>query len=258
MGKTALAYLLSIPALAIFAYGAFSKLSFWLSAPADAEAMDNNKAPLGARGAWNAVASVMFSRRVFRITSDIFLDAVVGRRLFRLSKVRWAIHALIVGGFLALILGDAAATWLSFKGEYVKDDPALALLFESGGLSIIAGVALAIGRRLVARGERLRGVAGDYGAPLLMALVLATGYLTEALRLLAEDVSAGAAKYSYVASALAGLLGSPGPAWVFAHDSIWLLHAIVSFAFIAYIPYGKFFHFMVAPLVAGMNAAGDR
>ncbi len=256
MGKNALAYLLSIPALAIFAYGAFTKLSFWLSGPADAEALDDT--PLGLRGAWRAVASVIFSRRVFRIAADIFLDAILGRRLFRLSKARWTIHALMLYGFLALLLGDVAATWLSFKGEYIKDDPALALLFEFGGLSIIVGVTLAIGRRLFLREERLRGVAGDYGAPALMALVVATGYLTEAFRLLAEEVPAAAAKYSFAGSALAGVIGSPGTDWVFAHDSMWLLHAILSFAFIAYIPYGKFFHFMVAPLVAGMNAAGER
>ena len=256
MGKTALAYLLSIPALAIFTYGVFSKLSFWLSAPLDAETLDET--PLGFRGAWNAAVSVIFSRRVFRVGSEIFLDAVVGRRLFRLSKARWAIHALMLFGFIALLLGDAAATWLSFKGAYIKDAPALALVFELGGLSIIAGVALAIGRRLFLPGERLRGVASDYGAPALMALVLATGYLTEAFRLLAEDVPAAVAKYSFVGSALAGVIGGSATDWVSAHDFMWLVHAILSFAFIAYIPYGKFFHFMVAPLVAGMNAGGAR
>ncbi len=256
MGKSALAYLLSIPALAIFAFGVFSKLSFWLSAPADAEAMDET--PLGARGAWNAVASVILSRSVFRVGANIFLDAVVGRRLFRLSRARWAVHALMLFGFLALLLGDAAATWLSFKGEYIKDGAPLAVLFELGGLSIIAGVMLVIGRRLLLPGERLRGVASDYIAPLLMALVLATGFLTEAFRLLAEDVPAAAARYSFVGSALAGVLGGWGTDWVSAHDYMWLVHAILSFAFIAYIPYGKFFHFMVAPLVAGMNAAGER
>jgi nitrate reductase gamma subunit len=252
MGKSALAYLMSIPALAIFAFGAFSKLSFWLSGPADAEATDET--PLGARGAWNAVASVIFSRNVFRVGCDIFLDAIVGRRLFRLSKARWAIHAFMLFGFLALLFGDAVATWLSFKGSYIKDAPALALVFELGGLSIIAGVTLAIGRRLLLPEERLRGVASDYGAPALMALVLATGFLTEAFRLLAEDVPAAAAKYSFVGSALAGVLGGSGADWVSAHDFMWLVHATLSFAFIAYIPYGKFFHFMVAPLVAGMNA----
>jgi nitrate reductase gamma subunit len=256
MGKPALVCLLSIPALAIFAYGAFSKLSFWLSAPLDAEAMDET--PLGARGAWNAVASAIFSRDVFRIGADIFLDAIVGRRLFRLSKARWAIHALMLFGFLALLLGDAVATWLSFKGAYIKDAPALALVFEIGGLSIIVGVALAIGRRLVLSEERLSGVASDYGAPALMALVLATGYLTEAFRLLAEEVPAAVAKYSFVGSALAGVFGGSATDWVSAHDCMWLVHAILSFAFIAYIPYGKFFHFMVAPLVAGMNAGGAR
>lgn len=255
MGKSALAYLMSIPALAIFLFGVFSKLSLWVSGSADDAGA--SEAPLGFRGAWNRVAPVVFSRKLFRIIGGVFVDAIIGRRLFRLSRARWAIHALMLYGFIVLLLADAVATWLSYKGAYVKDSPALALAFEFGGLSMVAGVALALGRRLFRRNERLQSVAGDYVAPVLMALVLATGCLTEAFRLLAEGVPQAVAKYSLVGFALARIFAGLETNWASVHNSLWFVHAIISFVFIAYIPYGKFFHFMVAPLVAGMNAAGD-
>lgn len=255
MGKTALAYLLSIPALAIFAFGVFSKLSFWLSGSVDPEELDET--PLGRRGALSLVASAIFSKKIFRIVGGAFLEAIIARRLFRLSRTRWTIHALMLYGFMALLAGDAVATRLSLRGAYVKDDPALAILFELGGVSIIAGVALALARRLFLRRERLGDMPSDYVAPLLMALVLATGFLTEAFRLLAEGVPAAAAKYSFVGVTLANVFAGSETNWVFVHDAVWLIHAVISFVFIAYIPYGKFFHFMVAPLVAGINAAGE-
>jgi len=256
MGKSALAYLLSIPALAIFAFGVFSKLSFWLSGSVDPEELDET--PLGHRGALSLVASTIFSKKIFRIVGGVFLDAIIARRLFRLSRTRWMIHALMLYGFMALLAGDAAATRLSLEGAYVKDDPALALLFELGGLSIVAGVALALTRRIVLRRERLSDVPADYVAPVLMVFVLVTGFLTEAFRLLAEGVPAAAARYSFIGVALANVFAGSETNWAFAHDAVWLIHTIISFAFIAYIPYGKFFHFAVAPLVAGMNAAGER
>jgi nitrate reductase gamma subunit len=265
MGRSTLAYLLSIPALAVFAWGVYSRLSFWFSGCADDVPPGEERpgqAALGFRGAWKKSAAVIFSAKIFPILRSVFIDAILARRLFRLSKVRWAIHALMLYGFGTLLVADAFATRLELMGGYDKDIPALALAFELGGLAMIAGVALALGRRLIIPEERLRGAPGDYVAPVLAGLVLVTGYLTEAFRLLAENVSPALGGYSFAGLAIANLFDVPGANWAFIHDAVWLVHVLLSFGFIAYIPYGKFFHFMVAPLIAGMNAGanamGDR
>ena len=88
--------------------------------------------------------------------------------------------------------------------------------------------------------------------------MLFRSYLAEAFRLLAENVPHAAARYSFVGLALANLFGWSEAGWTAAHNYMWIVHVIISFGFIAYIPYGKFFHFMAAPVVMGLNAADER
>ncbi len=140
--------------------------------------------------------------------------------------------------------------------------PFLTALFISGFLSlwrfrlaVLAGVVLAVWRKYIQKPDRLsyRGkldaVADDAIALLLLAGIIVTGFLLEGFRLHVNiNVDGytwgGCPSWDAFAKTLAG--GSYDTVKIL-HKWTWWIHAFLAVGFIAYIPFSKLRHIVLAP-----------
>jgi len=210
-----------------------------------------------------AVLGAVFSSRLPAIVGSLLLDGLLQRRLYRNSKERWLLHALIffpflfrfVWGLVALI---ASLQWSQWDGAWVmldKNHPLSAFLFDlSGGLTIV-GICGVIIRRVQRRSKG--GVSGlppaDWPAYSLLGGIMIVGFILEGMRM-AMTGSPDGASYAFVGDAISRLLAAYELTGVYGY--VWYLHAVLTGAFIVYLPFNRMLHIIMAPLVMAMNAAG--
>lgn len=167
----------------------------------------------------------------------------------RVRRSSGSMHLAIFWGFLILFVGTELIalehdTPLSFfHGLFYL---AFSLGMDVFGVLLLVGVGIAVHRRYVVRPEPSR--AEGWGLPLaLLAILGVTGFLLEGLRMALFgsvwfDWSPGGA---LVAALLSGFEPGTLAAW---HRGVWWLHAVVTFAFVALLPYGRLLHTIAAPL----------
>jgi len=172
-------------ALAIGGLGLLGRLGAWLTVRIGPDA----KGVSFGQRLWAAVAGgvrAVFSRRLPGLLAAILLDVVLQRRLFRVSRLRWAGHLMILAGFTALLVMHALAAWLSgklFDNYYATLNPFLLLRNVFGAMAIVGVVLLAIGRRRDWAAVRpARGRADGIFAA-LVGIVLLTGFALEAQKI---------------------------------------------------------------------------
>jgi len=246
-------YLISIPFLAVFAIGMYRRISLWLEGSLDGE-RSLTRGRKSARIA-GRTAGAFFSRKILIILEAIGADFIAGRRAFREDRLRWAMHSLMLWGFLGLMIFDIAEVTYIRGGmgeEAVKDLPHMAFSFDLLGVIIVTGVIIAILRRAVLNVPQLQNTPEDIAAVVILAAVVISGFFSEGFRYLATGTAPEVARYGFVGY-LISLAGTPGEQWNSAHQVFWYLHMLASFTFIAYIPFGKFIHLFASPLVIALN-----
>ena len=249
----------TIVALVIFGFGMLLFSSVWLGGDMAGVAGDSSLRKLTAllRGALAA----LFSSKIVPIGKALLFDVLLQRRLYRRSARRWAIHSLIflpfVVRFVWGILALFASNWL--KGLPLawalidKNHPATAFVFDLTGLLIFVGIAMAYIRGGEADRSRTPGLpAQDRLALGLIGSIVAVGFVLEAMRIALTGAGsmAGGAFVGYPLSFLfSGMTGLSG-----IYGYVWYLHAILTGAFVAYLPFSKLMHIIMAPVVLAMNA----
>ncbi|MDR7484237.1 MAG: (Fe-S)-binding protein [Armatimonadota bacterium] len=170
------------------------------------------------------------------------------------DRVAGASHLAFFWGFLFLFAG----TTVVFIHQDLKIrimQGAFYLYFQSAaldvmGLAAAAGVACALAMRYLVRSPRLRrGVLSDAVILWLFELILVTGFVVEGLRIAGTRDPWGA--WSPVGYAVAGMVRAAAlseGAIRLAHAGFWWGHFLLSMAFVAYIPYSKLFHLVLAPV----------
>jgi nitrate reductase gamma subunit len=225
----------------------------------------------GAGGLGGGLKTLVSSRILF-VLKSLLLDSVMQRRLLRQSGARWAIHSLIFLPFVIRFLWGAAAllaSWVGASGTSFlvlvdKNHPLNAFFFDVTGLSIIVGVCAAIARGIATRRQRLPGLPGqDRTALALIGGVVVVGFVLEGMRMAMTGASGGAAFLGYALSSAF----TAGPALARSYGYVWYLHAALTGAFVAYLPFSRMLHILVAPVVLagravrhgvhGEQAAGD-
>jgi nitrate reductase gamma subunit len=179
-------------------------------------------------------------------------------------------HALIFFGFLGLFIGtDVIAVEEDFTiplfghdaGKILVGDfyRAYETILDAVGLLFVAGLIWAYWRRYHTRDARLHERQYDREALLSLIFVGISGYFIEGLRL-ANQTIAGVQVYtqswavqSFVGYGLATImraigLGEGSSIGLGLHFGLWMAHTIVSFAFIAAIPYTGLRHLVYTPL----------
>jgi nitrate reductase gamma subunit len=204
---------------------------------------------------------LVFSRRFFRLVGSKLADGIFLRRSLQESVSRWVMHTLIYWPFLARFLlglvtwaGEAfwpAARWTRVLAD--RDTPGVALFNDLCAALVILGVLLALYRRFIRRDPRLRTGLEDKTAISLLGAAFVLGLLLEGVRLLSVGLPADRAAWAFLGYAIAAILRPLNLAWTQVYPVLWYLHALLIVAVIAYLPFSKFLHILITPLVAVIN-----
>ncbi|GAB4506007.1 MAG: hypothetical protein Kow00123_01450 [Anaerolineales bacterium] len=202
-----------------------------------------------------------------RILRALLSDGLFHRALLGESKWRWAAHTMFAIGFLLLF---ALSTFTGFFEEILrrgfgvetpfvlavvdKDTPVMALLNETLGIPLLVGWLALVVRRYILRPAQLRTEADDTWVLALLGVGLLTGYPTEALRLLAEGTTPAAASVSFIGYPVAQALRPLALPWAQWHFALFFVHVLPFMVLLVYMPHSKFFHAVMGPIVATVNA----
>jgi len=206
----------------------------------------------------------LFASRIRAIIGALLLDGLLQRRLFKASKERWLLHALIFFPFLfRFIWGIWALTaslqwpqWPTAWAMLDKNNALTAFIFDLSGMMIIIGViGMAISRVQKRSDATVPGLpATDWPAYALLGAIMTAGFILEGMRM-AMTGSPDGAEYAFIGDGVSRLLAGFDLTGIYGY--IWYLHAIFTGAFIVYLPFSRMLHMVTAPVVLAMKAAGD-
>jgi nitrate reductase gamma subunit len=205
----------------------------------------------------------VFSPRISIILKVFVTDVLLQRRLYDQSVSRWLIHSLIfmpfvfrfVWGIVALLasLWKPESEWIWFMLD--KNHAVTAFLFDLSGILILAGIVLAFirGTRLSDRPPGLPRQ--DRIALVLIGAMVLIGFILEGMRI-AMTGSPQDASYAFIGYGISSLFnGFAGLNRFYGY--VWYMHAITAGAFIAYLPFSRLSHIIMAPFVLAMRALAE-
>lgn len=231
-------YLFALIAIVIFSWGVYRQIRKWRSGQKDPR----------------------FDRLGERINL-LIKYAFVQRRINR-DTLAGIAHLPIFWGFVILFIGTlvvAAQADLGIQWYYGSFYLVLSLLMDLAGLAVLVGIAVMWYRRYVQKEQRLQPSIFDDGFAIsLIAVILITGFIIEGVRIQVTDDpwaiwSPVGLVFSYIlspfnADSITGL-----------HRFLWWFHLVCAFAFVAYIPFSKMLHMVIAPFnifFASLKPAG--
>lgn len=203
----------------------------------------------------------IFSPKAFKILQSLFWDAFLQRRLYRRSPGRWFIHGLIFYPFvirfswgLVALLGSLWAPDNPFIWDMInKNYPLTAFLYDLTGIMILAGIILSWIRGTLLAPNRAAGTPPqDRIALALIGGIVIIGFLLEGIRIVMTGYPENAA-WSF-AGYVISLWFSPSRGIPEVYSFMWYIHAALTAAFIAYIPFSRLLHMILAPVVISINA----
>jgi nitrate reductase gamma subunit len=186
-----------------------------------------------------------------RMINFLFFEAVLQRKLFKESRLRWFIYLSESFGFMALffVFLVFVFTRFVFKIDFFITGAGgliLAFLMDFLGLLILSGTIASFIRRSIKRPNMITE-REDILAVLLLFLIVVTGFLLEGFRMAVLPVTFES-YFSFGGLALASLFRQIPLAWTDIHFYTWIVHATLVFIFLAYIPFSKFIHFIACPV----------
>lgn len=206
---------------------------------------------------------IPWSTMVFRIGAALVKDVLLNRRLFAQSPMRWLIHAMIVFPFLFRGLWGLAGlftshiapgwpvTWLLLDRNF----SVTALLFDASGLMVVLGVILALVRGATKKTVIPGLPKTDLPALLLIGSVILIGFALEGIRMTMAPLPPGSA-YAFVGYGLSRLLVAWSPLDSL-YGMVWYAHAVLTGIFVAYLPFSRLRHMVIAPIVMVINSVGS-
>lgn len=193
------------------------------------------------RGPWGA--------RIKNVLGNGLLQARTVRK-----KYAGPMHAFIFWGFTFLFIGtvlvliDYDITQPLWNYQFLKGWFYLGFetVLDAAGLSLLLGLGMALWRRAVMRPHSLVTSGQDYWMLGTLFFLGISGYLIEGLRLAIRDPEWGT--YSFVGILLRPVFdGLPLATQTTLYQTVWWSHALVTFTWIASIPYTKLHHIFTSP-----------
>jgi Fe-S oxidoreductase/nitrate reductase gamma subunit len=174
----------------------------------------------------------------------------LGQRKVLERKIGGLMHLAIYSAFIVLFLATCLVAVEYDLGIRILDGPfyvAFKLFVNTFGLLLLAGVFVALVRRVVFRPRGLTMEGDDHLQLLLIGAIGATGFLVEAVRIAATHPAAAPA--SYVSNAVASFFeGAPLENLLSLHQGLWWTHLLLAFGFLASIPFSKMVHLGAGPV----------
>ncbi len=250
---------ITIFALIVFIGGWVMTASLWFSVTLPDKSRSNSFSK-AYRLLGNA-AKTIFTPKIAKIVKALFYDVFLQRRLYKRSARRWFIHSLIFFPFVLRfswgVIGLLASLWLpGWSPVWTmldKNDPVTAAVFDLTGILMILGIVLALLRGGSIQPQRLPGIPNqDRLALCLIGGIVTVGFMLEGIRIAMVEGPADAV-YAVVGYGISKLFwGMTGLTDVYGY--IWYIHAILTGMFVAYLPFSRLMHIIMAPVVLVMNA----
>jgi len=217
--------------------------------------------PTGAWGALKLIISKIFEKGIGHALEILVLDVLFQRRTYRRRKLEWLMHILIFWGWIGLLVLTIVAAAAEFYGPFfVSPTPdffigvwkALELPNNIFGYMLVAGIVIAIARRLFSKGKDVQARNADIDWILIIGLliVVVTGFYAQTIRETAGVTT------PVVERALISTYESTAPG--FFNNFTVMFHEIFTLLFcVAYLPFSKYFHMITAPLTILVNHGGE-
>ncbi len=171
-------------AFIIFLIGLFLRLHEWFS---KGIRHPENPPPLSNRigAAIKGLFATLLSGKIVGVVTTFFTDVLAQKRLLSKSLMRWVAHTLIFVGFLVLLfmhgLGNTVSEFF-FSGYYSTLQPYLSLR-NLLALLVLAGIAIAVYRRITDKPRRVRSLSSDWAALCFVGAIIITGILLESSKI---------------------------------------------------------------------------
>jgi Fe-S oxidoreductase/nitrate reductase gamma subunit len=216
-------YLLAALAVGVFLFGLVIHVSVWI------KGIKRQKIPFSWRG-----------------ISNLFLDGVFGRRIFKGDIAAGTMHMLILWGFLGLFVGTVLISVDYWLFHFLSGSVYIwySTCLEVVGLMLMIGIVWALIRRYLQRVPRLENGIEDLTVVILLLVVALSGFVVEGIRLAAQRPEWGT--WSFAGYWMSLLFTQPQSAQS-VYPYLWWVHALLSLGLIAYIPFCKLFHILAAP-----------
>ena len=135
-------------------------------------------------------ASVLFSKKIFLFLKVLFFDVLLQTRILKTSITRWIMHIFIFYGFILLTLMHAMDEIITQKlfPAYASTLNPFFFLRNLFGLMAIAGIGIAIIRRIKNRGPILETKSSDKIAIIIVAVIMVSGFLLDSIKIISEPV----------------------------------------------------------------------
>jgi nitrate reductase gamma subunit len=228
-------YALALAAIIIFCLGFWDKARIW-SKGKDA---DQDLKGMG------SIKLIWLS-----VTKFFSGDCLFARRVFPRSILRGLMLVGIMWGFTLLFLGTVGRTTNYYIFQFLEGHIWLifSLILDIAGAALLIGVAFGLYRKYIVKPERRVESAQDGILLILLFLAVFTGFCVEGVRLAilnppAADWSPVGLAFGATIKALAGQ-----KALIPLHVSVWVIHFLLAFSFIAYIPFSKYEHIFAAQI----------
>ncbi|MBW1894387.1 MAG: 4Fe-4S dicluster domain-containing protein [Deltaproteobacteria bacterium] len=131
------------------------------------------------------ILKVIFSAKILVLFKVFIFEVLFQGSILKSNFTRWLTHMLIFIGFMLLLLMHALESIISeslFSEYYSTLNPFL-FLREFFGVLVLAGVCIALYRRLISSPPRLRTNAGDTYAIIILAAIMISGILLEGIKI---------------------------------------------------------------------------
>ncbi len=203
------------------------------------------------------------------ILKALVFNCILQVQILKISFVRWFMHICIFIGFMGLL---AQTSIMAVMSHFLPEDSFLAATFfdyQGGtgahvldvwgdvfGLMLLVGVVIALVRRYVVRNKQLETLSRDTTTIVLLTIIAITGFLGESIRL-TDSAYAAVISYSFVGSFIADIFRNFGIEQIKHGYYIFciVIHAMVSFYFMGYIPFSKAWHIFVSPIEIVLDAS---
>jgi nitrate reductase gamma subunit len=239
-------YLLGMIALGVLFYGLYRRYLLWRK-------VNSVKEPFSREGLYK---SMWF----------LLLDGLFQRRVLR-ERYAGVMHASILWGFIVLFLGTLAIAVqedlsLPILGIYFLKGRFylyLKLVLNIAGLLVLLGVSMAMVRRYLLKPDRLGRSYEDGIILIWIVVVVITGFVLEGLRIYGlknnwEVWSIG----GWVTSQIINRLSPEEISILSVHKTVWWIHLLTAFGFIAYVSFSKLLHVVTSPTNIFIRATGPQ
>ena len=170
--------------LTIFLAGLLYKVWTWFSRTIGVNA-ENFTTAQRVSAAVKGIFATILSVKIFTLLKVLILDVILQIRILKESPLRWLMHMLIYCAFMLLLLMHAMEGIVSenlFTDYYSTVNPFM-FLRDFLGFLVIAGVLIALYRRIIKKPLRLTSNGSDVYAIVIVAVIMVSGVFLEGMKI---------------------------------------------------------------------------